>query len=80
MNSDWIERQSASLAALDEGIDDDGERIEAMYRRTFGREATQKEIDLGVAFLQQRKAEIGHEPWEEYAQVLLGSNELIYFH
>jgi hypothetical protein len=51
-----------------------------MYRRTFSRDATQKEIDLGLAFLKQRNAEIGREPWEEYAQVLLGSNELIYFH
>jgi hypothetical protein len=80
MNSDWMERQAASLAALDEGIADGGKRIGAMYRRTFGRDATQSEIDLGLAFLKQRNAEIGREPWEEYAQVLLGSNELIYFH
>ena len=80
MNSDWMERQAASLAALDEGIADGGKRIGAMYRRTFGRDATQNEIDLGLAFLKQRNAEIGREPWEEYAQVLLGANELIYFH
>ncbi|MDA0206285.1 MAG: PSD1 and planctomycete cytochrome C domain-containing protein [Acidobacteria bacterium] len=80
MNSSWMERQAASLTALDQGIADGAARIEAMYRRTFSRDATQKEIDLGLAFLKRRQAEIGREPWEEYAQVLLGSNELIYFH
>ncbi len=80
MNSAWMERQALSLSKLDADITDSTERIGALYRRTFSRDATASEVELGLAYLQQRQADLGHQPWEEYAQVLLGSNEFIYFH
>ena len=35
-------------------------------------------IDLALTFLGRRESALGRMPWAEYAQVLLGFNELAY--
>jgi uncharacterized membrane protein YgcG len=48
--------------------------IERAYSILFGRAPTARELELGLAFL----GEGGAARWEEYAQVLLASNELLF--
>ena len=53
-------------------------KIAELYRLTLGRTPNPREIELAVTFLGRRESALGRKPWEEYAQVLLGSNELAY--
>ncbi|MFQ5730525.1 MAG: PSD1 and planctomycete cytochrome C domain-containing protein [Planctomycetaceae bacterium] len=54
----------------------DAARIRWAYATVFGRPVTKDELSLGLQFL--RKPDTGHPArWEQYAQVLLASNELL---
>lgn len=57
--------------------DSDQDRIEAAYRWTTGRLPDAVERELGEAFLREPDAP-GMSRWEQYAQVLLVSNEMLY--
>ncbi len=49
---------------------EDAARIDEAYRILFSRAPTKQETELGLQFLHQ-----GKDPWPQYAQVLLSSNE-----
>ena len=68
MNSGLVAEQAKSLAARLKG--DDAGRIRGAYLLLYGRAPSKQEIDLGLQFLRE-----GREPWTQYAQVLLSSNE-----
>jgi hypothetical protein len=68
MNGGVVADQAKALAARLKG--DDPSRIREAYLLLFGRTASKQEIELGLQFLHQ-----GKDPWPEYAQVLLSSNE-----
>jgi hypothetical protein len=68
MNGGVVADQAKALAARLKG--DDRSRIREAYLLLFGREVSKQEMDLGLQFLHQ-----GQDPWPEYAQVLLSSNE-----
>jgi hypothetical protein len=53
MNSPFIQEQAGRLAGLPEvqREQDPQKRVQAIYRRVFGREATAKELALGVAYV-----------------------------
>lgn len=79
LNSEWMRHQSEQLAdrvVVDE--DSPTERIENLFRHAFGRSPTPDETNTCSDYLEQRAADLGHRPWEELAQVLLGSNECIF--
>jgi hypothetical protein len=83
MNSPFLVEQVRSLLALPEIREkkDPGERVRALYRRVLLREPTADEIALAVEFVEAaqadpRKARL--TPWEQYAQVLLMTNELMF--
>ena len=78
LNSRWMQHQAESLAGQHESIEDPTERMIAFYRTTLGRDPRGSEIDLALTFLGRREVELGHKPWAELAQALLGSNELAY--
>ena len=78
LNSPWIEHQAESLASRFEAITDPTEKIAAFYRAALGRDPRPNERDLALPFLNRREDELGHKPWTECAQALLGSNELAY--
>jgi hypothetical protein len=66
MNSVFVEQQAAGLAKRLTG--DDGERVRQAYRLLYGRPPSPEEVQLGVAFVRKSN-------WNEYARVLLNSNE-----
>ncbi len=78
LNSPFIRQQAAALVRrLHNAGGSDAERLRRAYRLMYGRQATAAEQRLGQAFL----ADAGTDrqaAWEQYAQVLLGSNEFLY--
>ena len=57
----------------------DARRIARAYPILFGRPPTPDEVEAGIKFLANAKAEVSpRQAWERYAQVLLCTNELIY--
>jgi len=66
MNSNFVEEQAAGLARRLNGSD--GERVQQAYRRVYGRDPSTEELQLGLAFVKKSN-------WNEYARVLLNSNE-----
>lgn len=78
LNSEWIQHQAARLALRVSDIGDSASRVRALYRFALGRDPKAGETGLAQSFLDRRRAELGRYPWEEYAQVLLATNEFIF--
>ena len=84
MNSPFVVERAQALAALPEiaSAAEPADRIQALYRRLFQREATAEELDIGIQFLAASAAEMSSEiklsPIEQYAQLLLLTNEGMY--
>jgi hypothetical protein len=82
LNSGLVSNLSQLLAnrLFVEGHADVTAKIRKAYRLLYGREATEAEVRLGIAFLQEAGAEAGKSPslWQQYAQVLLSANEFIF--
>jgi len=66
MNSAFVEDQAAGLAARLTGTDDG--RVRQAYRILYGRVPNAQELQLGLDFVKKNS-------WNEYARVLLNSNE-----
>ena len=78
MNSPFILEQSKQLARrLQHSAGDDAIRIRHAYELLFAREPEGEEFALAQEFLQQ-PAEAGLTPWEQLAQALLATNEMLY--
>jgi hypothetical protein len=76
-----VVEQAKSIASRPEiaAIDDPVERIKAMYQAVLGREPNQSQLDLALKFVTASPdAESKLSAWEEFAQVLLSANELMY--
>ena len=74
LNSNFILTQAQAFASrLAREASDDGSRIRQAYRRLFGRDPSQEESHLDLEFLRGTGSN-----WNQYAQVLLSSNEFIY--
>ena len=73
LNSPFVRQQAAALATRlkNEAPGSADERIRRAYVLLFGRPATEAQVRLGLEFLQDGQ-------WEQYAQVLLGSNEFLF--
>jgi hypothetical protein len=54
------------------------ERIERLYELLYNRKPDRQEAHVGLEFLRSRDKGSGFGPWEEYAQVLLLSNEFAF--
>ena len=67
---------AASLAATAEPGEENRVRMNRAYERLYSRPATAEEIALGQAFLETAPA--GSAGWEQYAQMLLAANEMMY--
>jgi hypothetical protein len=83
MNSPFVMEQARALAALPEmtGISKPAERVDALFRRALGRTATKHEIASALSFLEASKTDSqpgGLTPWEQFAQILLVSNEALF--
>ncbi len=83
MNSPFVLEQSRALAARSDilGKLSPGDRVESLYQAVFARRPDEAEIDLADRFVQQaatHQDESKLNPWEQYAQVLLLSNEFLF--
>jgi hypothetical protein len=86
MNAPFVLEQARALAARSEvaGEADPARRVAALYRRVLGRPPDAGEVRLALAFVRASeqarslpvKSSLG--PWEEYAQVLLLTNEMMF--
>ncbi|HKB37255.1 MAG TPA: DUF1549 and DUF1553 domain-containing protein, partial [Gemmataceae bacterium] len=89
MNSPFLVEQARHLVArLDEKRTEPAQRIVQLYRLLYGRSPEAEETALGLRFIEDasRAAAIkgpdaggkGLTPWQQYAQVLLLSNEMVF--
>jgi mono/diheme cytochrome c family protein len=74
LNSPLMINQTEALAQRIAAAGDLTASVKKTYRLLFGRAPSQKEIDLGIEFLNSNK----DQPWPKYLQVLLSSNEFIF--
>jgi len=85
LNSEFMVQNAKALAARLTKMTDlsDADRIREAVVLVYGRPATDREVTLGLAFLNApQPAGQGRGPaltsWEQYAQVLLGANEFLF--
>jgi mono/diheme cytochrome c family protein len=80
LNSDFMVVNGKALAArLSAAASDDLGRIRQAFLLLYGRPARDNEIQLGLSFLAAQASRSGRlTPWEQYAQVLLSTNEFLY--
>jgi Protein of unknown function (DUF1553)/Protein of unknown function (DUF1549)/Planctomycete cytochrome C len=71
MNSPFIHNLSGTLAKSVESEPDTAAKVRALYRKILARDPNPKEVDLALTYLNQA-------PLEQYAQVLLSTNEEIF--
>ena len=79
LNSDFMIKQAIALAKrLDhESSEPDAERIRRAFVLVYGRTASEEEVRWGSEFVGSNGSE-KLSKWEQYAQVLLGSNEFAF--
>lgn len=78
-NPFMMKRAQALVKRLTSGAPE--EQISMAYRQLFGRPASVQEIQAGLAFLRGLASADGPPPaeaWEQYAHVLLSSNEFLF--
>ncbi len=80
LNSEFMVGQAKAFAQRVEVLGaTDTERVLAAYRVAYGRAPEPAELDLAVKFLARpAKPDDKLTRWQQYAQVLLASNELMY--
>ena len=80
LNSEFMVSQAKALAArVEKAGATDEDRITAAYRLAFGRAPEPRERSLAAAFLKlPPKPDDKLTRWQQYAQALLASNEMMY--
>lgn len=84
MNAPFVLEQVHRLAARAEvaGEADPAKRVQALYRIVLARQAESEEVELALKFIQSPpeadQAASKLSPWEQYAQVLLSTNEFVF--
>jgi hypothetical protein len=78
MNSTFVQDRARALATkLQSAGADDASRVRVAYRLLFARDPDRDELELALAFL-KKPSRAGLNRWEQYAQSLLISNEMLY--
>ena len=83
LNGPWILDRSEALANrlardVTGGESVESQRIHHAYRLLYSRDATRRETEIGLAFLNGATGEDRSTAWPQYAQVLLVSNEFLF--
>ena len=80
LNSEFMVNQARAFAArVDKMGATDEARVDAAYRLAFNRAPATEEVALALAFLRQpTTADDRLTRWQQYAQALLASNEMMY--
>ncbi|HWN95505.1 MAG TPA: DUF1553 domain-containing protein, partial [Methylomirabilota bacterium] len=79
LNSRFMIERAKTLAArmTENPKEAERSRVERVYRQLFGREPDRTEMKLALDFLRQPDI-VEMTRWEQYAQMLLASNEMLY--
>ncbi len=78
LNSPFMQRRASVFSARLQGMaESDDARVTAAYRILFGRDPVSRELDMALGFLRKPNAS-DVTRWEQYAQILLASNEMLY--
>ena len=79
LNSPFVQKQASALAARlnEDAKASNGGRVRHAYLLLFGREPEKGEVKLALDFLGKPPAP-EMTRWEQYAQLLLASNEMLY--
>jgi hypothetical protein len=79
LNSPWMLERARALAANlgPPGQANRAGHVALLYQRLFNRAPTGEETDLAIEFL-NRPASGAMSRWEQYCQLLLASNEMLY--
>jgi hypothetical protein len=72
-----LDRAKALAQRLERDAANPEEQVRRAYELIFAREATAAEIDMAMRFL-ERSGAVSQSRWEQYAQLLLISNEMFY--
>jgi hypothetical protein len=82
LNSDFMVDQARGLVKQLAGEKDDTAKIQKAFLRLYNRPATEREVKLGLDFLAAPEPADEPKPklsrWEQYAQVLLATNEFTF--
>ena len=79
MNSDFMINHAKTLAErLLTMKSDDSARIRLAYELLFAREPEKQELAMAHEFLQQTTADTTMTNWQQFAQALLATNEMLY--
>ena len=80
LNGPFVLEQAQALAARvrAEAPESEPARVRHVYRLLFSRQPNPEELSLGVAFVGGGSEPGGARRWEQYAHLLLASNEALY--
>ncbi len=86
LNAPFVMEQARAVVAHPEvsGETDPTRKVEAMIRRVLGRGSRGDEVAAALRFITSAEAEGGDngavpvDPWDQFAQVLLATNELVF--
>ncbi|MGI8992171.1 MAG: PSD1 and planctomycete cytochrome C domain-containing protein [Bryobacteraceae bacterium] len=79
MNSPFMHDSSAALAASVKDDPGDTAKMKALYRKILARDPSPKELDLALTYLANGAANGADEAMAQYAQVVLSTNEEIFW-
>lgn len=80
MNAPFVQEQARALVAATTG-GDAGQRIRTLFERTLARAPREKELEEARRFIEGASDPgnaAGPDPWEQFAQVLLATNEFLF--
>jgi hypothetical protein len=72
MNGSFIRNQAVALADSLKNLPGEADRLRALYRKILARDPTPKELDFALTYIAQ-------SPIAEFAEVLLSTNEEIFW-
>jgi hypothetical protein len=80
MNSPFVMEQARALAAAAAGLPDSAGKATVLIRQVLGRLPTDREIARAREFVEAASSDTDAKltPWEQFAQALLASNELVF--
>jgi hypothetical protein len=78
MNSPFVIEQAKALAARPEATGSPAERIAALYRIVLARPPSAAEVQAGLRFIEGNRTSSQLNAWQQYAQVLLLTNEMMF--
>jgi Protein of unknown function (DUF1553) len=80
MNSQWIHNLASTLATSVDAEADPRAKVAGLYRRILSRDPTAHELNLAAAYLDRPPDPAAKQtPIEQYAQILLSTNEEIFW-